>query len=1153
MSRQLEGRFWRSLGAPSWVVLLASGCSPSTSTTSAEPVGTWQGALTATFRSGASGYATVDDVYISSHYGGNGVTVANDNQIYAWTKTGADPYEAEALVRFNGLSLPTNSHVTSATLTLTFENWYTGFTLRGYYLKSAWNAAAGGPLGWLSRDAGVGWNTPGAKGQGTDVISGLSFSNADWSGNGEEVKTFELDPGVVQGWIDAPASNQGVVLVNNEASDKYLRIYTSEDPVVARRPLLTVDYTTGGSCATATTGEWFNTPIASQAATFTAELDARPSTANQDAVIGLALGAPHEYAGIAVAARFAPTGVIDARNGSAYDAVSSIPYMADTTYHFRLVVDVPAHSYSAYVRVGAGVEQTLATSYAFRTEQAAVSSLNDWVVSTESAGASTEVCNFGVTPGGGGGDGSGGSGGSGSGGSGAHPRIWLDATTLSNVRQRATAPGDPQWNALELVCDSYLPGTVTSSEGQCTSPNVCGGYKGEDYINPLMSEALCYQIGVATGETNALAWGNKGVAILIAMAQHTAYDDGEAIRNYGIGEALGYDWLYPLLTPALKSTLHDRINGRIEEYESNSWSRLHPHGNYYAGYYAAKAYAALATEASDTNSDNPSAPAHWTSFLDLQRGGPSTIGSHTGVAAYYTSYMNGNVWSEGWQYGGNGARNMSLPALAAKTAKNVDLIADPTAPYRYPLENALPLMHATWPSRDYMDDRDTVRGVSTGSCPTIIGNAKPSPFALAVTHTMLTRWNAPLAPAFHSWAKAVRSLVGTAPAWAELVFWNDAAPDADFNLQPRAYSAANYAAMRSDWGTGATWGSLRASGYVDNPDAAEQYPDAGALAIVRGRTPFLVNPAFLHRCYGSTDASWDQPMHDEYIGGPSEMFNTFYNGPANGTAGQYYGAAIAVDKSAPPLTRISAFEDGNGYVFLRAVDLEDTYRPGSNITSWGRDVVYLRSPGVFVVYDSTQVANTAGDQHMNWHFPPLPKPVAASGGARRYDVQDDIGGFKGAITTVLPANATIGEPESVFGASKLYRLEVRPATPAPTMRWLTVLDPATSTQNVLPASLISSSTNLHGVLLTSSSGNEAVLFGDAAGQILTPPISFSVTAAATTVVVTDLAASTSYTIGVSTSGGNHTVTIQPGPGISTSAKGVLYFDLSVAGGVTAGS
>jgi hypothetical protein len=125
-------------------------------------------ALTATFRVGVAGYASADDVHITNQNGGNGVTDRTSTQLIAWKKTGTDAYEAESLIRFNNLSL-SGVTVTSAQLTLSFENWWTGYTLRGYYLKSAWNAAPAAPLGWLNRDTSLTWNTPGAKGIGTDV------------------------------------------------------------------------------------------------------------------------------------------------------------------------------------------------------------------------------------------------------------------------------------------------------------------------------------------------------------------------------------------------------------------------------------------------------------------------------------------------------------------------------------------------------------------------------------------------------------------------------------------------------------------------------------------------------------------------------------------------------------------------------------------------------------------------------------------------------------------------------------------------------------------------------------------------------------------------------------------------------------------------
>jgi len=142
-------------------------------------------------------------------------------------------------------------------------------------------------------------------------------------------------------------------------------------------------------------GSWQNRSFTSQSGTFTAEFDATPLAAPTDTVVGLSQGAQTSYSGFATLARFNLSGAIDARNGGAYAAASTIPYSANVTYHFRLVVNVPAHTYSIFVRPAGGAELTVGTNFAFRTEQNAVSSLNNWgaFVNTSATGSS-RVCNF---------------------------------------------------------------------------------------------------------------------------------------------------------------------------------------------------------------------------------------------------------------------------------------------------------------------------------------------------------------------------------------------------------------------------------------------------------------------------------------------------------------------------------------------------------------------------------------------------------------------------------------------------------------------------------------------------------------------------------------------------------------------------------------
>jgi hypothetical protein len=160
----------------------------------------------------------------------------------------------------------------------------------------------------------------------------------------------------------------------------------------------TCDFTisTGSTCVTATAGgSWQNRSFTSQSGTFTAEFDATPLAAPTDTVVGLSQGAQTAYSGFATLARFNLSGAIDARNGGAYAAASTIPYSANVTYHFRLVVNVPAHTYSIFVRPAGGSEQTVGTNFEFRTEQNTVAGLNNWgVFVNTSATGSSRVCNF---------------------------------------------------------------------------------------------------------------------------------------------------------------------------------------------------------------------------------------------------------------------------------------------------------------------------------------------------------------------------------------------------------------------------------------------------------------------------------------------------------------------------------------------------------------------------------------------------------------------------------------------------------------------------------------------------------------------------------------------------------------------------------------
>jgi hypothetical protein len=122
-------------------------------------------------------------------------------------------------------------------------------------------------------------------------------------------------------------------------------------------------------------GSWVSTPLTQvQTSSFRIQFDITPVAAIEDAVTGLSAAPGAAYTALAAAVRFNVGGMIDARNGGSFVAATAIPYTAGTAYHFILDVNLGTHTYNAYVMLGS-VQATIGTNLAFRTEQAAVSSL----------------------------------------------------------------------------------------------------------------------------------------------------------------------------------------------------------------------------------------------------------------------------------------------------------------------------------------------------------------------------------------------------------------------------------------------------------------------------------------------------------------------------------------------------------------------------------------------------------------------------------------------------------------------------------------------------------------------------------------------------------------------------------------------------------
>ncbi|MDR6551726.1 Ig-like domain-containing protein [Paenibacillus qinlingensis] len=194
--------------------------------------------VTDTYRTGVNGYTGTKNITIRSSGGPSSYT-GTEMSIYNKTDLTTGAYEIEGLLRFDGISLPVGKTVTSASVKLTINCAFcNNYSIQGYYLNSEWGATT---ATWANRITGTAWQTPGARGMGTDLISGKSFLITGFPASGAYVKTVELDPVVVQGWLDNPSSNHGLVLYTVEPG-KIPKIYTSEHATESNRPELSITY-----------------------------------------------------------------------------------------------------------------------------------------------------------------------------------------------------------------------------------------------------------------------------------------------------------------------------------------------------------------------------------------------------------------------------------------------------------------------------------------------------------------------------------------------------------------------------------------------------------------------------------------------------------------------------------------------------------------------------------------------------------------------------------------------------------------------------------------------------------------------------------------------------------------------------------------------
>jgi hypothetical protein len=189
---------------------------------------------------GTSGSIILDATEDSYSYEGQKTVIWNPDDNYIGNEfTGSATREFD-MIKFpvNGSTLPAGSHLTSSSLKLSvnFSVLNLGsMVVNAYEITQDWLETQ---MTWNNRITGTAWTTPGgtfsATVQGTATVFPATTSST-WS-----------ITNLVQGWINTPANNFGVLLKdpsNQTASSNYVRYYDKDVNIIPSfKPKLTLNW-----------------------------------------------------------------------------------------------------------------------------------------------------------------------------------------------------------------------------------------------------------------------------------------------------------------------------------------------------------------------------------------------------------------------------------------------------------------------------------------------------------------------------------------------------------------------------------------------------------------------------------------------------------------------------------------------------------------------------------------------------------------------------------------------------------------------------------------------------------------------------------------------------------------------------------------------
>lgn len=692
----------------------------------------------------------------------------------------------------------------------------------------------------------------------------------------------------------------------------------------------------------------------------------------------------------------------------------------------------------------------------------------------------------------------------------AHPRLWLDSTTLTRLTNAAGA-NVSTWSALKSFCDT-TSSTVPAWE-----------YQGDQSYRYAANFALCYRIGKAIGLTTTNSYADKALEVLnnrLLPFTNYATDSGYGIRNYVPGISIVYDWLhdYPGLTEGIKNLARARMKAWIDWYATSGYANQAFISNYNSGYMYARVLAGVVMYGDESGAAAyfGAATSHYNSALLL-----------------FDQKMPGGHWPEGWNYGAGVYERYALAAAALRTATGDANYA--TSQWLY--NNILFKLNAVSGDGKFFYDDGGWTGDKSGF---------PNINDMYVAG-FLAGWGSNNGRLAMSYVNAVKNVPGvddsaTVGEWKRFLFLDPGAAAANLASATPSYLAtgSGLVTMRSGWNTtDSTLGTFIAGPYLSYQGAQDM--DQGHISVYKN-TPLLIDAG--HDLYG--DAHINATIHHNTY--------TLKNRAGIAFEGQREYAVTAGCPDNP--IGIHAYRDGGSWVYTSG-DITDAYRPAPNwdgpcnspgIKRLVRNIFYLR-PNLYFVYDQIEKLGSQPQvaPHMHLHFPT--QPIAADNN-RQLIINNGNGRLH--VATVFPSNAVATlELNSASGAVVPgWHLDVSAPSEAPLYhRFLHLLRAGESTaQYTFPQYGAISGTAAYGAWIdgltaAEASGRQIVVFADDGSSTIPTNLTYQVPADTARHYVLKLKPNMRYNVNKATNAGLLSVTISESTAgaVQTDGVGLLTF------------